>query len=210
MKILNKIRKDKEYRDNLVLIASLLFTIFFIIYNIIGGIIYYSLWNFCIGIYYILLLLIKGIIYFHQRKRDVKKDSLVFNITSSLLFILNLALITPIILMILNKRIIIMSLIFSIGIATYTTYKVTMAIINYIKSKKTSDIIKREIRTINIIDAIVSILTLQNTLITVNGGEIDQGLFIVTIISSGLGLIAILYFIVDMIIFKKNLQFNKN
>ena len=63
-----------------------------------------------------------------------------------------------------------MGLIPAIAMAAYTTYKITMASIHIRKQKgsRCSNILISELRTINFIDALVSILTLQNTLIMVN------------------------------------------
>ena len=52
--------------------------------------------------------------------------------------------------------------------AAYTTYKVTMASIHLKRRKRSSDSLVRLLRTINFIDALVSVLTLQNTLIMLN------------------------------------------
>ena len=54
--------------------------------------------------------------------------------------------------------------------AAYTTYKITMALI-HIRRQKIYHVLIRELRTINLIDALVSILTLQNTLIMINAGK---------------------------------------
>ena len=59
----------------------------------------------------------------------------------------------------------------------------------------------KEVKVVSLVEAIVSILTLQNTLIAVNATpEEASDLKILTIVSSIVGLLAILYFIVDMFI----------
>ena len=61
-----------------------------------------------------------------------------------------------------------MTLIPAIAMAAYTTYKVIMASVNLKRRKRSSDRLVRLLRTINFIDALVSVLSLQNTLIMVN------------------------------------------
>ena len=61
-----------------------------------------------------------------------------------------------------------MTLIPAITMAAYTTYKVVMASVNLKRRKRSSDRLVRLLRTINFIDALVSVLSLQNTLIMVN------------------------------------------
>lgn len=85
-----------------------------------------------------------------------------------------------------------MTLIPAITMAAYTTYKITMASINFKKGTGSPDILFKLLRTVNFIDALVSLLTLQHTLIMVN----SKGKFIdmlpLTATTSGAILSAIL------------------
>lgn len=203
-----KIRLNSDYRDGLMFVISTIMTLAFAIYNRVLGAVNKSIWHESIGLYYLLLLIIKVIIVLTQKdakkrtfERKEKINKIVFYITGVILFLVNIALTVPIILMIKNQRTVIFGLIESIAIAAFTTFKVYMAIRNYIKNRKATNIIVKEIKTISLIEAIVSILTLQNTLITVNGSvEEDEGLTTLTIVSSIAGLLIILYFIVIMFI----------
>ena len=69
-----------------------------------------------------------------------------------------------------------MGLIPSIAMATYTTWKITMASIHIARQRRRSggNILVAELRTVNFIDALVAILTLQNTLIMVNRTTTDE------------------------------------
>jgi hypothetical protein len=52
--------------------------------------------------------------------------------------------------------------------------------------KKTSNILVKLLRSISFIDALVSVITLQNTLIMVMSAGADHNLFILVAITSGL------------------------
>ena len=82
-----------------------------------------------------------------------------------------------------------MSLILSIAIALYVTIKTTKVIINFIKKRKEIDILFKQLRLIDLIDVVVSVLTLQNTLIAVNSDGYDFGIYYLTISSSIIGLL---------------------
>ena len=69
----------------------------------------------------------------------------------------------------MDKRLVDMTLILSIAIALYVTIKTSVAITQFVKSK--------ELRTINLMDVTVSILTLTNALISDNTTEFDIGLY---------------------------------
>jgi hypothetical protein len=85
-----------------------------------------------------------------------------------------------------------LTLIPAIAMAAYTTYKVIMASVNLRKRKSSSDSLVWLLRTISFIDALVSILTLQNTLIMVNSSGEDLGMLPLTAITSALVWIAVL------------------
>ena len=76
--------------------------------------------------------------------------------------------------------------------AAYTTWKITLAIVN-LRRSGAHPLLIRQLRTINLIDALVAILTLQNTLIMVNSsaGE-ETGVMTLAAVSSGLIYLVIL------------------
>lgn len=115
---------------------------------------------------------------YHRQKTAV--------ISSIILLVLNLALIIPISLMVTLKKPVNMGTIPSIAFAAYTTYKITMASVHIKKQKRRShkNILIAELRAINFIDAMVSVITLQNTLITVNQSENSNDMLILSAVSS--------------------------
>ena len=186
------------------LILSVIFTLLFAIYNRIVGIFNESLWNESVSIYYFALTIIKSIILLSYYKRtNIENQKRIFQVIKVLLFISNLLMIVPLILMIINKRMVEASLIFSIGIALYVTIKTTISIIRFFKKETCDSILLKQIKTIDLIDVVFSILTLQNTLISVNSSEFDIGLYYLTIVSSGVGLIINFYLIMRMNINEK-------
>ena len=197
--LFNKIKGEINKREKLFVIISILATLFFSLYNRILGIYNKSIWHESISIYYFVLVIIKAIIIIYinkskQRKNDIK----IFTITKVLLFILNLSMTGPVILMILNKRLVEMNLILSIAIALYVTINTTLVIINYVKTRKEKDILIRELNTIDLMDIVLSILTLQNTLIAVNSTGFDPGVYVLSIISSIAGILINLFLIIRL------------
>ena len=178
-------------------ISSLVITVLFAIYNRIVGVIKESLWHESISIYYLLLVSIKAIIIIYiYKSKERTKDKLIFRLTKALLIVLNILLVVPIVLMIFNRRIVQISLVLSIAIAAYVTLKTVKVIIAFVKNRKENDILLKELRVIDIMDVVLSILTLQSTLIAVNSVEFDPGLFYLTIGSSIAGLLINLVLII--------------
>lgn len=185
MRIKDYYLKTKNFIDvnrKQIYIYSLLFTLLFSIFNRILGVVKESIWHETISVYYFILVIIKGILIFYIYK-SIKKEKqiIVYRFIKVLLVILNTSLIIPIILIIMNKRVVEMTLISSIVVALYVTIKTVVTIIQFIKKRKEENILFTELRTINLMDVTVSILTLTNTLIAVNSNDYDISMYYLTI-----------------------------
>ena len=166
-------------------VGSLAVTMVFAIYNGFLGIYHSSVWYGTICVYYMVLAGLRGTIIFFQRKQREKSGEKVYITASVLLLILNISLIVPVSLMVIQQKPVNMTLIPAIAMAAYTTYKITMAAINLKRRRKSADNLIRMLRTISFIDALVSILTLQNTLIMVSARGNLSEILPLTAITSG-------------------------
>ena len=137
------------------------------------------------AVYYTALCSIRLTVFIAE-KRTTKSESerikIIIVTISAIVITLNLFLIAPITLMVLQKRVVTYGIIPAIGVATYTTYKIISAAIYY---KKYTEIngFQPVRRTINLIDALASILVLQNTLILVNSDN-SQEMRLLTVYTS--------------------------
>lgn len=181
IKLLRKKRSESySFKTFISSTASLCVTILFALYHGFLGLAASSIWHGSICVFYLLLVVIRGIIllteYRIKSEREEEKQRWrrkTFLITSVLLLLLNLSLMLPISLMVLLQNQVNIGKIPAIAMAAYTTYKITMALI-HIRRQKIYHVLIRELRTINLIDALVSILTLQSTLIMVNSGPAEE------------------------------------
>ena len=80
----------------------------------------------------------------------------------------------------------------AIAMATYTTYKIVMASVNLKRRTRSENRLVRLLRMINFIDALVSILTLQNTLIMVNMKDESNRMLSLTAVTSAAIMLAVL------------------
>ena len=94
--------------------------------------------------------------------------------------------------MVVMRKPVDMTLIPAIAMAAYTTYKVIMASVNLKRRKRSASKLVRLLRTISFIEALVSILTLQNTLIMVNMKDGGGEMLTLTAISSAAIMLAVL------------------
>lgn len=202
------LKRNYSTRVLITSLISLVVVLLFAAYNGALGIINNSIWNGSICIYYLLLLIIRGIILnFKIRNKDDNTEKHIFIVTSLLVLVLNLVLIIPISLMIMNRREVLNNeIIPAIIMTAYTTYKITIATINYQKTRKCNELLIKELWTINFIDAFVSLLTLQNTLILLNG-EMSNEMMILSAISSGV--VVFFMIVISIFLLIKGIRDNK-
>lgn len=173
---LHSLREDYHFRTVYTARISALITFGFTVFNGMIGVLYRSMWNISICIYYVLLAIVRRIIVRSQRKTvDKNQDEEIIKKTYAvahiILILIDVALILPIALMVIGARNYTFGMIPAISMAAYTTYRMTMSIIHYLKSKRNENRFIRVIRTINLQDTLVSVLTLQNALIIANGDD---------------------------------------
>lgn len=131
--------EDYTFRTILTTLPTFLINVVYTVYNGVIGVINQSAWLITMAVYYSLL----GI----------------------LLLLLNLALSGVVLLTIAKGTAKTHSVIMVISIAAYTFYKITMAVINMVKVRKMQSPSLITIRNIGVADALISMLTLQTTML---------------------------------------------
>jgi len=173
----------------------------FALYNGIAGLAYHAPWNGSICVYYLLLAGIRGYLLVNQRRlagllqsKARRPERWVCANAAGALLVLNLALIAPIALIVRMERPVNMGLIPAIATAAYATWKITLASIRYRRRSRSADGFTAQLRTVGLVDALVSVLTLQNTLIMVNDAGDGRSMLILAACSSAVvfvGIVAI-------------------
>lgn len=181
--------KKAEY--NLKTIASSSASVFigisFAVYHEYLGIFRHVAWNTAIGVYYLFLAATRTIIIHNIRTEesaDKRHLESVYLLTHFLMIFVNFCLIAPITIMIRGEKDYHLGLIPAIAMAAYTTYRITMSVLHYRKTRNSHDILIGEIRMINLTDSLVAVMTLQNTLIVATAGEVSAEMRKLSIISS--------------------------
>lgn len=194
--IAEKWKTDYIFKTIASSVISFAATVFFALYNGFLGISLSSVWHGGICVFYFFLVMIRGMILLTENRNKARTErqkayhtKRIFIISSVMLLMLNLALILPISLMAVFEKPVNIGLIPAIAMAAYTTYKITAASVHIRRQKRRSknNALITELRTINFIDALVSVLTLQNTLITVNKAEADaKDMLVLSAVSSAI------------------------
>lgn len=204
-KIKNKVEEYKRIFQTHSFFISVLCSLAFCLYNGFLGLFKHTIWNQSIFLYYLLLLIIRFILY-HNRKKEQEKPTYI--VTSIILFVMNIVMIGPAILMVYGQKEVNMTLIPALVVALYTTYKVSSVIYNlFSKKKQTNSLIKKQITIVRLFDAAMSVLTLQNTMIIVNNSQNEQDMHMLSMVSTISILIVLMVF--SIIMFIKTLKQNK-
>lgn len=195
-KFFDRWKTDYDFKTVFSALGSLAVTALFAFYNGFLGVYHASLWHGTICVYYLVLVILRAIIIEAKKNSERKADTdrtktKVYISSTALLLFLNLCLVVPVSLMAVWQKPVNMSLIPSIAMAAYTTYKIVMASVNLKRRKKSSDCLVRLLRTISFIDALVSVLSLQNTLIMVNMKGDGSELLILSAVTSAAVMLSI-------------------
>ncbi len=173
--------EDYQFKTASMSVLSAFVGLGFIIFNGLLGLFYHSVWNACICVYYVLLVLVRAIvaaflsrdIIKHNQKEPAEYRK-IYIFTHCVMILMDLALIAPITYMLKGGHDYEFGLIPAIVMAAYTAYRITMGILHFKRSRKENNILIKELRTINLNDALVALITLQNALIIASGSEMKS------------------------------------
>ena len=189
-----------EHRILLTALLSSITTLLFALYNGYLGLRFGDIWGISIAIYYLFITIARMICLGIEKKLKGDKDEFKNIIRrkayvgmSIFIFFIDICLFVPITLMVVCPKDVSFGIIPAIAFATYTTYKIIMAIVNYNKTKKMGNLTYIFLRELSIIEALTSILSLQHILIMVKGGMTGDMLLLSAISSFAILTIIILF-----------------
>lgn len=184
---------DTHFKMMLSLVVSIIFTIFFVAYNTFAGIYYKSIWNGSISVYYLLLLGIRCVILLNEhkiseqnflhKKAEISRAK-IFKSEGLMLLLCDIALVVPVTLLVLFMKDVNMPVWVAIANAAYTFYKVIGCIISFAKSRKNNIVTVRGVKNLNLTDAMVSLLSLENIMIITFSESRENSMFILIAVSA--------------------------
>ena len=166
-----------------------LLNLIFAIYNCVLGLVTKSWWFVAVGAYYVIISLMRSAVILFSSKNK-KHGNFVMRFSGVMLFILAVVL-CGIVYMTLEKDVatsyheIVM-----ITMALYAFIKITLAIIGFVKSGKTRDAFAKTLQSIAVADAVVSIYSLQRSMLVSFGNMAESDIMIFNTLS-GVGMCAI-------------------
>lgn len=169
-KFTNELLESYGYRQVIFTVLSFVFNILFAVFQAVMAILANSIWYGALAAYYVLLSLIRGGIIVISRKKQketftLKKQVRAYRNCGIYLVLLNVALTSAIVQMVISNQGFKYAGIMIYVMAAYTFYKLTISVINLFKLKKEKDHTIQSIINISFADSLVSILALQTALL---------------------------------------------
>lgn len=168
-------QEDTRLRVNVSLLGSLAWCGLYGIFQLWLGFYHHTFWFFSLGAYYICLGVMRFFLVRHttryapgERMGDELKK---YRACGIIFLVMNLALALIIFFMVYWNRTFDHHMITAIAMAAYTFTSLTIAIINVIKFRKYNSPVYSATKAISLAAALVSMLTLESTMLTAFGGD---------------------------------------
>lgn len=213
-KVIDELISNYGFRTLTFSVVSLIINVGFALFNETLGIINSSSFYITIGIYYLLLAVLKFTIFINNRKiKSIdQNDKKIFELniyekSGIIMLILDICFISSVIQMILGKKSINNNEIIAIAMAAFTFYKLSLAIYNLFKARRYNNYVIQAVRNITFVDALTSLISLEVTMLYVFQSENDGSMFVLKIVTgcvvSIMAMVISIYMIINSIRQKK-------
>lgn len=173
-KYARKWREDARLRVNVSLYGALAFNVLYGVFQLWLGVYHRTLWFGSFGVYYLLLAVMRYFLARHTARyaagEKMRTELIRYRASGAVLLLMNLALSLIVFFMIYWNRTFRHHTITAIAMAAYTFTAFTVAIVNVVKYKKYNSPVFLASKIIGLAAALVSMLTLESTMLTAFGG----------------------------------------
>ncbi len=179
-KYLSRYFSDRELRGRISLYLALVINIAYAVFQVGLGLVHSSLFYYTLGGYYIVLSLMRFFVVRHDRRAEEERLLLrgdICRLVGVLLLVMTLVLSGVILHMIRLDVTIVHHEITTIAMAAYTFTALTLAVTGILKDRDKKSLVFMVSKAVSLAAALVSFITLENSMITVFGGE-EKGDFL--------------------------------
>ena len=166
---------DTRLRVNVSLYGSLAWNALYGLFQLWLGFYHHTFWFYSIGAYYICLGVMRFFLLLHTRKyapgEKMQTELVKYRACGCVFLLMNLALTLIIFFMVYWNRTFEHHMITAIAMAAYTFTAFTVAIVNVVKYRKYNSPVFSASKAISLAAALVSMLTLESTMLTTFGDE---------------------------------------
>ncbi len=168
--------------------CSLFMNLSFVAFNTLFAFLTDNAWYGCLAGYYFLLSALRGLVFWGNRRAKAGASPSSqwrgYELCGWALFALDVAMAVAIAFMVLGQKPARYAEITAIVFAVWSVYKISLAIYNAIKAKKTKNLQIQAFRNIGLVDAAVALLSLQVTLLSTFSKEGENWLIFNAIVGA--------------------------
>ncbi len=176
-KFTQSLLQDYGYRTIVFSVFSFIFNLAYVTFVGIMAIMSRSAWYFSILVYYIALTLMKGNVFYSKRKYGTEvKEARAYRFCGIMFIVMTIAFSGVIVLIYKQNHYFEYAGLLIYAAATFTFYKLSLAIYNIFKARKQNSLYIQSIRNINLASALISIIILQVAMFQAFSPENNSGL----------------------------------
>ena len=172
-KVGEKYMTNVRFRAGVSLYQGFFVNLLYIVMKLVSGIMYRSLWFIALAVYYILLAVMRFMLVRRLNVQDEAAELHRYRLCGIMLLFMNQALTGIVVFMVQQNRGFDYPGLLIYAMAAYSFYAVTIAIINIVKTRRHKSPILSAAKAINLVAAMVSILSLETAMLTQFGGDDD-------------------------------------
>ncbi|MDE6747535.1 MAG: hypothetical protein K2K21_00505 [Lachnospiraceae bacterium] len=164
---------DVRFRAGVSLYQGFFINLLYIVMKLVSGIIYRSTWFVALAVYYILLAVMRFLL---VRRLNVKDETLElrrYRLCGLMLLFMNQALAGIVIFMVHRNQGFEYPGLLIYAMAAYAFYAVIIAVVNIVKTRRHKSPVLSAAKAINLVAALVSILSLETAMLSQFGGNDD-------------------------------------
>ena len=174
-KYAKRLQDDARLRVNISLYGSLAWNALYGIFQLYLGFYHHTFWFYSLGAYYICLGVMRFFLLLHTRKyapgEKMRSELIKYRACGWIFLVINSTLSAIVLFMVYWNRTFEHHMITAIAMAAYTFTSFTVAIVNVIKYRKYNSPVFSASKAISFAAALVSMLTLESTMLTAFGDE---------------------------------------
>ncbi len=212
-KIINRYTTDRHLRIKLSLYFSLIWNTAYGIFQLGLGLWHRSVWFYALAGYYICLALMRFFLASHTRKYNAREnlehEYRKARFCGAVLLVMNIALSAIVVYITLQKRTFLHHEITTIAMAAYTFTTLALAIVGLVRYNKHNSPVFALVKVISFAAALVSMLTLEATMLNVFGAESDVAFNSLMTGLTGAGILGVISLTAILIIRKANKELRK-
>ena len=168
-----KYMTDVRFRAGVSLYQGFFVNLLYIVMKLASGIVYRSAWFIALAGYYILLAVMRFLLVRRLNVQDEVSELRRYRLCGIMLLFMNQALTGIVVFIVQQNRGFAYPGFLTYAMAAYSFYAVTIAIVNIVKTRRHQSPILSAAKAINLVAALVSILSLETAMLAQFGGDDD-------------------------------------